>query len=134
MEFNLGKGINMSGKPENREAVPHLEKLKLVDMTEARRLMAKHPEYKPHKTSVAQAENMARFSGVELSDAEIRLYGALRDEMSGSTKEPAAGENETVRRATDLSDQELLAAVIGESGDMSRLRKFLGAYPNIFGR
>ncbi len=65
------------------------------------------------KESEIQAENMARFSKVPLTQEQKDLYVTLREVDSG------------------LTDQRLLAKVMGITGDKN-LELFKGAYPNIF--
>ncbi len=101
------------------------------DIEEAR-LLASTTAYEFKNSSKTQAENMAKLAEIELQFEEIRLYCGLREQMPPSMGGRAEDKEEAGRRAYGLSDHELLAAVLSEFDDATRLHKFLAAYPNIF--
>ena len=124
MTFNPEKSVSS-------EPPIHLKELSAEDLEEAR-LLASDTTREFEPSSQMQAENMARFAGVELQPEESRLYCALREQMSPSMNGGAKGKDGPGSRAWRLSDQELLAQVLHESGNEDRLRKFVAFYPNIF--
>ncbi|MFA5954492.1 MAG: hypothetical protein WC817_03100 [Patescibacteria group bacterium] len=97
-------GLTTEGRPQFNQ-----------DVLQAARELTGNPEFVLNPNSRGQAENMARYTGIALEPAEVALYCALRE------------------RVTILSDQEVLAAVLYETGDMHRVKQFTGFYsPNIF--
>ncbi len=84
-------------------------------------------------SSLAQVENMARFSKVPITQEQKDLYAVLRD-MTGETEERSDSPPETPGTVPvwALTDQRLLAEVILLTGDMTKRDSFTGVYPNIF--
>jgi len=79
--------------------------------------------------SLAQAENMERFSQVPITPEQKYLYAVLR-EMSGKTEEGPTPPGTMPLRTLD--DQLLLAEVFLLMGDMANRNSFMDAYPDIF--
>ncbi len=80
------------------------------------------------KTWAAQAENIAKFAGIELHNTEdaidkrIALYAILRSDVKPKGVE---------HYHSDMSDQRLFAEVLRMLGDDESLDKMIVAYPNI---
>lgn len=77
---------------------------------------------------MAEAENMAKFAGIELQDAKdandprVKLYAILRvDSKPKKVK----------YHHSQMSDQRLFAEVLRMLGDTDSLKKLISAYPNI---
>ncbi|OHB14661.1 MAG: hypothetical protein A2431_00430 [Candidatus Zambryskibacteria bacterium RIFOXYC1_FULL_39_10] len=81
------------------------------------------------KTRIAQAENIARFVGIELHNTEnaidqkIALYAILRSDLKPK---------EVEHHHSQMGDQRLFAEVLRMLGDVESLDKMIKSYPNIF--
>lgn len=81
------------------------------------------------KYSIAQAENIARISGIVLHnskdslDPRVIVYGILRSDTK--SKEEAEYHH------SDMSDQRLFAEALRMLGDADSLKKLIEAHPNI---
>jgi hypothetical protein len=83
-------------------------------------------------SSLLQAEHMAQFSKVPITQVQKYLYAVLRDmtEETGGMSDSPPETPETLP-AWSLTDQRLLAEVIRLT-DETKLDSFTNAYPNIF--
>jgi hypothetical protein len=84
------------------------------------------------ESSLSQAENMAEYSKVAITQVQKYLYAVLRD-MTKETGRVSDSPPETPETAPawSLTDQRLLAEVIRLT-DGTKLDSFMHAYPNIF--
>ncbi len=79
-----------------------------------------------------EAENMAKFSNVPVTQEQKYLYAALR-EMTKKTDGMLASSSDTLGNAPwSLSDQPLMAEVLLLTGETAKYDDFKNAYPNIF--
>lgn len=81
----------------------------------------------PRKTSIKQAEGMARFAGIELDvengiDKRVKLYAILRSDVQP--------ENEKYHHS-QMTDQRLFVEALRMLGDADSLGKMIRAYPHI---
>lgn len=80
------------------------------------------------KTLIQQAENIAKFAGIELNNTEdgidqrIILYGILRSDVKPE---------EVKSHHSQMSDQGLFVEALRMQGDTESLDKMIRAYPNI---
>ena len=128
---------------EPRTEVMNLPELRQTDIEAARNLI-ENTDYNFRKAFRSQAESMSELTGVELQLDEIRLHCALREQKPEVMVEPEfkfednRDQPDKKKVVVDdksvwhLSDQEILAAVLQESGDNAQLQKFISFYPNIF--
>ena len=130
--------INNPELPEDIElSFIKLRELNADDLGVARKVI-EDSENQFSSSSGSQAEGMAETVGIDLQPEEVLLYAALREQMAPSAhgdwakEKEAAGVEDTTTHASTMSDQELLAAVLRESGDDERLKKFVAYFPNIF--
>ena len=81
-----------------------------------------------NKIFIKQAENIARFAGIELhntentTDQRTILYATLRSDFAPK---------EVEHHHSQMSDQRLFAEVLRMLGDVESLDKMIEAYPNI---
>jgi len=102
------------------------------DLGEAMKLVDRL-DYGFNESTRLQVEGMSKFTGIELQPEEVRLYCALREQMPIAVKDDESKKvSKEANRVWRLSDQRLLAAVLGRSSDKSRFHKFISFYPEIF--
>ena len=82
---------------------------------------------KVRETSLAQAENIARHSKLELTQEQEILYAVLRE-----TKVSTLPENTETNPPSAMEDQILLAEIFLSTNDYSNYEALINAYPNIF--
>jgi len=84
---------------------------------------------------LAQAENMAEFSRVPITEEQKYLYSILREIIRKTERKfDSSPEIPGVMQPWNLTDQRLFAEVLLLTGAMTEYYSFMRAYPNIFGR
>ena len=89
--------------------------------------LAKGKKPRVRNSSLAQVENMARFSKISITPEQRYLYAVLR-EMTGKTDRRPDSPQGTMP-VWALADQCLLAEVLLLTGEMAKCDSFISVYP-----
>jgi hypothetical protein len=125
----LEKGPDMQDTPEENSYQRYQDLGGVINETDYDSALSRLKEaYISDKTLIAQAENIARFAGIELqsdedaSDPRVILYGILRRDVR----------SEGVKYHHDqMSDQKIFMEALRMLGDVESADKMVKAYLNI---
>ena len=89
--------------------------------------MSEEDEEVPDKHQIAQAENMAKYAGIELSgqngtDRRVKLYSILRSDVKPKGQK---------YHHSDMADQRIFVEALRMWGDIDSVNKMIEKYPNI---
>ncbi len=125
----LEKGVEAHDTPEENNYQRYLELGGIINEKDYNNALTRSKNSTiPEKTLITNAENIAKFSGIELHntkdaiDPRIILYGILRRDVQPK---------EVKHHHQQMSDQQIFVEALRMLGDIKSLDKIIKAYPNI---